>query len=337
MKRFLAGLGLLLLPFVAAGQILPGPVSAPPRTLYDVPHVSGPDTGVVMPLWRAADGRMLALVSTSGPADTGHASAAHADVPDFNVVDASALFSQSLRYDIAPRLQAHVSVSQRSWLTPASGQAQAGGCVPSAGMGCVDGQLVSRMGLVNGELGATFHGDHYSVGLNVGHTQSRAPASPVLPRVVPNAALQSAQGVPYTAFGDSSHVGAEGRLSLGHDSGLDMGASVGRIRLLPGNPLGVGALNQKSLSFGVDSGPISGNIIGRRMQPEMNSASGNLLGVDHHWTSIDLGITVRLPWQGRLSFGAQNLWSSGQQLQDKTQGNQPDQSRIPYVQYHQDL
>lgn len=342
-KRLLASL-VLMLPLAAVGQTLPAPSTGPqrPALAYGAPKLSGPHTGVVIPLWRAADGRMLALVSTSASAgerdaapDRGEASVA----PAFSVVDASALFAQSLRYDVTPHLQTQVTVSRRSWLVPAANAQAAGGCVPSANIGCLDGHLMSPLGWVNGELGATFSGEHYSVGVSVGSgrpTQSSAHA--VLPRILPNASLLSADGVPYGALDDSSHVSARGRLALGQDSGIDVGASVGRIRLLPGNPLGIDALGQKSLSLGLDSGPVSGNITGRLVQPEAGTATLNPLGPDRHWTSIDLGVTVRLPWQGRLSFGAQNLWSSGQQTAAApTPGAEPDQSRIPYVQYHQDL
>ena len=53
-------------------------------------------------------------------------------------------------------------------------------------------------------------------------------------------------------------------------------------------------------------------------------------------SAIDLGVTWRLPWRGELSVGAQNVWSSGNAPNSPT-GPEPDQSRTPYVQYHQDL
>jgi hypothetical protein len=63
---------------------------------------------------------------------------------------------------------------------------------------------------------------------------------------------------------------------------------------------------------------------------------GNGYAPDRRWNSIDLGVTWRLPWQGSLSVGAQNLWSSGTPA-NTPMGPEPDQSRTPYVQYHQDL
>ena len=116
--------------------------------------------------------------------------------------------------------------------------------------------------------------------------------------------------------------------------GFDLGASIGRIRLLPGNLLGIGTVDQKALSFGVDRGPLSGLITGRTMQPEATAVSG--LNPDRRWSAIDLGVTWRLPWRGELSVGAQNVWSSGNAPTGPV-GPEPDQSRTPYVQYHQDL
>jgi hypothetical protein len=135
-------------------------------------------------------------------------------------------------------------------------------------------------------------------------------------------------------FDSSTQFNARGRMALGSKSGIDIGASVGRIRLLPGNALGLNTLDQKALSFGVDHGSISGNIVGRVMQPEAGVPGS--LPADRRWSSIDLGVTWHLPWQGSLSFGAQNVWSSGNSAATPA-GPEPDQSRTPYVQYHQDL
>jgi len=62
----------------------------------------------------------------------------------------------------------------------------------------------------------------------------------------------------------------------------------------------------------------------------------NGLNPDRRWSAIDLGVTWRLPWRGELSVGAQNVWSSGN-APSSPAGPEPDQSRTPYVQYHQDL
>lgn len=214
---------------------------------------------------------------------------------------AASSHSTDLLYGLDPHLQLHVGVSEQSWINR--------------------GPRV-----IGSEVGATYHLGRYSLGLSVG-----ADSTPDqrLPRVLPGAA-PGINGL--TDFDSSAQLNARGRLAVGGHSGIDVGASVGRIRLLPGNLLGIDTLDQKALSFGVDHGPVSGAVIGRTMQPNL---PGGLYS-DKRWNSIDLGVTWHLPWQGELSVGAQNLWSSGSAVPTPV-GPEPDQSRTPYVQYHQDL
>jgi hypothetical protein len=301
MRRLLPTLPLLLLPLVAVGQSLDGRAAQTVTdSLLQAPPAPDAANQVQVPLWRGADGRTLSLQS-----NTASAAEAQRGTPlAFRPMDASTVASSSLDYGLAPHLTAHAGVSERSWANRAPR-------------------------VVGSELGASYDTPRYSVGVSVG--ANGTPDSPVLPRVLPGAA----PGVNGLAdFDSSTQFNARGRLALGSQSGIDIGASVGRIRLLPGNALGLNTLDQKALSFGVDHGPISGNIIGRVMQPEAGVPGA--FNADRHWSSIDLGVTWHLPWQGSLSFGAQNVWSSGNSVSTPA-GAEPDQSRTPYVQYHQDL
>ena len=310
MCRLLAILSLML-PFAAIAQAMPAPMvrkAVNPDVAREASHASG----IVMPLWRAGDGHMLALVSMPATPVDG----ATTDAFSLRIVDASSLFSAGLAYDIAPRIHTHLMLSGRSWL--GSMTSRANPCLPSQDLDCITGTLVSPLRMVHGELGATFRGQRYSVNLAMSKTQS---ASVALPRVVPNAGA---------TFNDSTGFSAAGRLALNQRTGIDLGASIGLIRLLPGSAPGVDALAQKSLSLGMDHGPCSGRIVGRLLEPY------NMPDDDDGWASIDLGITVRLPWRGELSFGARNLWSS-HVVKRLPSTSQPDRSRIPYVQYHQDL
>ena len=299
MRRLLPLL-IMLMPLAAAGQSLSGDTHAlaqqllhqAPDQMADVGH------GVVVPLWRGHDGRMLMLKAD----DQTSASSQLADAPlSFQVVDASSVMSTDLQYGLDPNLQIHAGVSQHDW--------------------------VSRGPRVIGsEVGATYNLGRYSVGLSVG---ANSTPDQRLPRVLPGA-TPGVNGLP--DFDSSAQLNARGRVAVGGQSGIDVGASVGRIRLLPGNVLGINTLDQKALSFGIDHGPVSGALIGRTMQPAL---PGGYYG-DRRWSSIDLGVTLHLPWQGELSIGAQNLWSSGSSVPTPA-GPEPDQSRTPYVQYHQDL
>lgn len=212
--------------------------------------------------------------------------------------------SSVLQYGVTPNISAQAGISQQSWVT--------------------------QPRVIGSEVGATYNAGRYSLGVSV--AQDQVPNTTPLPRVLPGA-VTGVNGLP--DFDSSTQVNARGRLALSGDSGVMVGASVGRIRLLPGNLMGLSTLDQKALSFGIDHGPITGSIVGRTMQPEPGMPSS--FTADRRWNSIDLGVTWHLPWQGSLSFGAQNLWSSGNATNTPAGPPEPDQSRTPYVQYHQDL
>ena len=303
MRRLLAPLLLCLLPFAAAGQSVGNASGEQAVQLLKQPsaQAAGMQPGLEVPLWRGTDGRLFVL-----KADNRSGVLAQRDTPlSFQAVDASGVMSAGLQYGLSPNWQAHADVNQHSWVN-------------------------SPMRVVGSEVGATYNDGRYSLGVSVGTNST--PNNPSLPRVLPGVA-PGVDGL--SAFDSSSQLNARGRLALGSKSGIDVGASVGRIHLLPGNLLGISTLDQKAVSFGVDHGPVSGTIIGRTMQP-LAGVPGNGYAPDRRWNSIDLGVTWRLPWQGSLSVGAQNLWSSGAPA-NTPMGTEPDQSRTPYVQYHQDL
>ncbi|HET6430783.1 hypothetical protein [Dyella sp.] len=222
----------------------------------------------------------------------------------FGAADTSSLLGSTTQYRIAPSLQAHAGLVEHAWNN-------------------------TPYRVLGSEVGATYVAGRYSLGLSVGTDKANGAAR--LPRVLPGVS-PGVNGL--NAFDSSAQLNARGRLALDGNSGIDLGASVGRIHLLPGNLLGVDTLDQKALSFGVDRGPLSGSLVGRVMQPAAGLPGG--YSVDRRWSSIDFGVTWKLPWQGQLSVGAQNLWSSGSPVNTPA-GPEPDQSRTPYVQYHQDL
>jgi hypothetical protein len=251
-----------------------------------------------------APGSMLLQSQSSTTADAQNNSSL-----SMNPLGGGTVNSSTLQYGVTPNVTAQATINQKSWAT--------------------------QPRVIGTEVGANYNLGRYSLGLSVAQDQVANPTTP-LPRVLPGA-VAGVNGL--TDFDNSTQVNARGRLSLGNNSGVVLGASMGRIRLLPGNLLGLNTLDQKALSFGIDHGSISTSIVGRTMEPEINNAGMPNTGLypDRHWNSIDLGVTWRLPWQGSLSFGAQNLWSSGNVTNTPVGPPQPDQSRTPYVQYHQDL
>lgn len=248
---------------------------------------------------QAAQGSLLVQSQKNTTADAQSNSTLSFDPLSGGTVNAS-----TVQYGVTPHVTAQAGITQRSWVT--------------------------QPRIITSEVGATYNAGRYSLGVSV--AQDQVPNPTPLPRVLPGAA-PGVNGLP--DFDSSTQLNAQGRFALDANSGVIVGASLGRIRLLPGNLLGLGALDQKALSFGIDHGPISGNIVGRTMQPEPGVPGA--FATDRRWNSIDLGVTWRLPWQGSLSFGAQNIWSSGNTVNTPAGPPEPDQSRTPYVQYHQDL
>ncbi|MDI3262639.1 MAG: hypothetical protein QJR11_07505 [Fulvimonas sp.] len=304
MRRLAPFIALTCVSLAAAGPVMAARPHAPAhpatRVALQTPPVStSPVAGYAEPLWQNADGQSLGL--SARQYDSGDAFERARQPLPLGVVGMGPATVTSLNYGLDNHLQLHAGVGRQQWIGP-------------------------PLTLYSSDLGATYRGDGYSMDLSVSTTDAQR--VPVLPRVLP--------GVPgvggLSEFDGSTHVNAQGRFALDARSGIDLGASVGRIRLLPGNLLGTNVLDQKTVSFGVDHGPLSGAIVGRTLRP---SIPGNG-SIDRRWNSIDLGVTVRLPWQGEISIGAQNLWSSGTPGSGPA-GAEPDQSRTPYVQYHQDL
>ena len=309
MRRLPLALLIALMPLCAAGQALGGgqPQDYSLAWLNALPPAPSaatrPDESSV-PFWQGANGRTLSLSA----AQQIPSQAISADAPlAYRPFAAGSVSSSVLQYRLSPHVQLQAGLNQRSW---ANGPLQ----------------------VLGSEVGASYGNDRYSVGFSVGANST--PNDARLPRIVPGSATGFSSGLALSSFDSSTQLNARGRLALDAGSGIDLGASVGRVRLLPGNLLGINGLDQKALSFGVDHGSISGTLIGRTLQPDAGIPGA--YASDRRWSSIDLGVTWRLPWQGSLSVGTQNLWTSGSAANTPA-GPEPDQSRTPYVQYHQDL
>lgn len=200
-----------------------------------------------------------------------------------------------------------------------------------------------------GSLVGGYHGDGLLIDVGIDWLQHEQPGNNLY-LVVPDTEQARLMGIPSRWVDSFKRIEASGRLDLGdHGAYLDMGASIGRVHLVPvharmrnpnasrllsGAPLGLDHIDQKSVSVGLGKGAISGFVVGRVMQPE---ASGPLAIERDRWSAVDLGITVRLPWEGELKLGAQNLWSSADDSDLPSGPTDPIQGRIPYIQYHQNL
>lgn len=315
----LAGLASVL-PSWAFAQATTMPVIPPVRAAHHAPKAAAS-----APLWQhdgttlsvTADGRAAATV----PSET-------ATSVDGQTHSAGA----GIRLTTKPGLTAHANVNEVRWtpLVPA--------CAPGS-PGCLG--IAPADGVQRGEVGAGFAGNGVKLDLSIGQAQSDTGAAAVrahqaLPRVLPAEGGADVAAPLWFRNSTSTSISARGQLDVAPDTSLDLGASVGRVRFLPGSGLaGDDSVDQTTLSFGVRHGAIRGAIVGHVLEPNLPGAA---LDQNQRWSGVDLGISVRLPWRGELNFGAQNVWTSGRSPLLFGPGNAaPDQGRVPYVQYHQDL
>jgi hypothetical protein len=243
-----------------------------------------------------------------------------------------------VRLTTKPGITAHANVHETHWalLAPACTAVLPGAPVDPA---CLN---TFADGLQRGEVGAGFAGHGVKLDLSVGQSQSESAATPALNRRAPLPRVLPAEGGADVAAplwfrnSTSTNISARGQLDVAPNTSLDLGASVGRVRFLPGSGLTEDdSVDQTTLSLGIRYGAVRGAIVGHVLEPNLPGAA---LDQNQHWSGIDLGISVRLPWRGELNFGAQNVWTSGRSpLLFGPGAVAPDHGRVPYVQYHQDL
>lgn len=230
-----------------------------------------------------------------------------------------------------PGITAHVDINEIRWtpLVPA--------CNPGTA-GCLG--IAPADGVQRGEVGAGYAGHGVTLDLSIGQAQSEPAAARArdvpLPRVLPAEGGADVAAPLWFRNSTATSLNARGQVNLAPDTSLNLGASVGRVKFLPGSGLTADdALDQTTLSLGIQRGAVRGSIVGHMLEPDV---PGSALGQNQRWSGVDLGISVRLPWRGELNFGAQNVWSSGRApLLFGPNAGAPGQGRVPYVQYHQDL
>lgn len=355
--RLLASTILLLSPLAAVAQRLPETatevVQARIVLLDDLLGMNLAETpgsqSTVVPVWTTPDGRILAAVAL----DDGNALLPLApqwpqasSALDWRLANASALFSGELRLTDGQRLRANFGFSDRGLLGVADAAPPECFGVPgwlgTMSTTCAGNGWITPARLHSTEISAGWSGENLSLDIGYGaswigggRSGLGLAASTLSTAVAPlfgssNGPLPSLV-LPYSELGrlDSGAMfGAHGRWRFGAQA-VDLGASLGRVRLLPDATATHSGYDQAALSLGVDRGAFSGMIIGRLLDPQQP-----LPGSMQRWTSIDLGVTWRTPWQGQLSIGAQNLWTHPPATTGEDAENQ---ARVPYVQYHQDL
>ncbi|WHZ20404.1 MAG: hypothetical protein OJF55_002553 [Rhodanobacteraceae bacterium] len=319
----LAGLGLAL-PSWAFAQATQMPV------IPAVPNAHAKKSAASAPVWQK-DGNTLSVTAD------GHAGTA-VPAPAEPSVDAQTRSAGAgVRLTTKPGLTAHANVREIHWTPVVAGCAAALPGVP-ADPTCLN---AAADGVQHGEVGAGFAGHGVKLDLSVGQSQSEPVAAPpprraALPRVLPAEGGADVAAPLWFRNSTSTSINARGQLDVAPDTSVKLGASVGRVHFLPGSGLAADdTLDQTTLSLGIQHGAVRGSIVGHVLEPNLPGAA---LDQNQRWSGIDLGISVRLPWRGELNFGAQNVWTSGRApLLFGPNAGAPDQGRVPYVQYHQDL
>lgn len=302
----------------------------------------------VMPLWSTPDGRILAIVAMNSGAPTLSSAPRFDPAADLKFIDVTDFVSTGVGLHLRDNVAAYASFDQGIVLAPTYAGVNPLECNPAFSFGidsrCLavssrasTGAMHLGTGITAGDLDVDLSyglswlraGDQQHLG---GGTQptfwdmfSSSNGSGIPTLVIPGVELGSLQ---------SSSLNAGGRWHFDENQSLDLSAAFGRIQLeVPGNAA-LPNLNQAALSVGVRRGDFSGVVIGHVLGP------ADLLNSGQRWSSLDLGISWRSPWRGVFSIGAQNLWSSGNlPSMVEPSAHEPDagQSRVPYVQYHQDL
>lgn len=127
--------------------------------------------------------------------------------------------------------------------------------------------------------------------------------------------------------------GLDGRVRLGEDLGLNWSASVVHAEAI-GPALGAErGFDQQALSLGLTRGTWTGGLTGRVTRPRPAG------GPSAEFGAIDLEVAWVTPWEGELSFGAENLILRGQDRQPALPAVRSPEApaRTPFVRYRQDF
>jgi hypothetical protein len=360
MRRLSATLALLLLPALAAAQtgaaVAAAPAAVPPRIvdqLLPMPSYAPSLLGnlqTTTPLWSTPDGRILAIVASADntvPAKPQRPQIGSA--ADWKLVDVTNFVTSGLLLSLDRDISAYATFGRGVVLGPADTtlgwSCGAATLLGDLDAGCAMRPTLARSGSMQFGADLTVL-DRLDLDLSYGlgwfrHDYSPAPALAGRAPIDLFGALGNPQFptllIPGLEASDVQNAGlsALGRWRFDGPSSLDLGASLSRMQLYA--PLGntpLTSLNQAAVTFGLRYGAFSGNVTGHVLGPADAFAAGS------RWAGLDIGFSWRTPWQGQLSVGTQNLWSSGAVPNVNEPGAHEvdsNQARIPYVQYHQDL
>lgn len=351
MRKLLAIAALTaLLPFSASAQYIASEAGeAGQKAMLDRLLASSPgaqDTHFV-PMWSTPDGRLLVAVAQSSQplSPIAPASPQVGGALDWRLIDATSLLDGrvGVRLGDQSSLHAGVSLAPLALSEPLSLDCLSSGSYLSvANPDCSRQRQIAGARWYGGNLGASWSGGDFGIdlGLALSWLEPALPRSlvPALSSALPTVATPGANShlprlvIPTQdlgRFSDSTQFGARGSWYFSNTQSIDLGASIGRIRLSPDLDGTRPLWQQKALSLGLGGETLSASITGRIYNPLRSTIGSDA----QRWTGIDLGLTWHTPWQAELSIGAQNLLASP----PLTGSEANSQARTPYVQYQQDL
>ncbi len=356
MRRLCAILPLLLTSALCAAQsavdVTQAPVMAQPLLVDQLLHsqlVTPPALSNLQatPLWGTPDGRILAIVASADnqvPAKPQRPQIGSA--ADWRFVDVTNFVTSGLLLNLNRDAAVYATFGRGLLLGPVY---PAASCAALGASGVADASCGARATLARSgamQLGADWAVlDNLDLDLSYGMAWFRHDYT--APDSTGHAPIDLFGAAGSTTFPtllipglegsdvQNSGLSALGRWRFDGPAGLDLGASLSHMQLYaPSGSTPLTSLNQAAVTFGLRYGAFSGNVTGHVLGPA-DSFNGNA-----RWAGLDIGFSWRTPWQGQLSVGTQNLWSSGalpslnESGPHEVDGNQ---ARVPYVQYHQDL
>src|SRR5690606_33779422 len=175
---------------------------------------------------------------------------------------------------------------------------------------------------------ARLDGERGSLVASLGLRQVDLDGPLLLPGALTGNAPLNLSLMPAGAQFEQEDIGLRGQLNFGDSVWVSIGGTVARGRIVPAAALPGGLVPQwdtGTLSLGGGVGNFGGEIVGRVIE---------VPGMEGQFRNIGLGLTWRAPWKARVSVGAENIYSSGN---NPFVDDDEDTGRVPYIRYEQDL
>lgn len=135
-----------------------------------------------------------------------------------------------------------------------------------------------------------------------------------------------------TAAAQQKAISLSGQMELGQKTWINLGGTVAQARLIPASQLNGNLLPDEwrtnTVTLGAGTGNFGGEITGSNIQ---------IPGQPNSFKSVGAGVTWKTPWRGKLSVGADNINSSGNNPFKGNDSNPLDNGAVPFVKYEVDL